>query len=290
MPPPPREEERIEIRRTGERNGRAYDEDIIIDRNEGGRSAPIPPNRRDDLYDSRPLPPPISGYDSPARRGPAVYRDPRDDRDVAEEADYYNQRALVRSYPGEGYHGATRDWAIVDVPPGTRRVRMDGAGGGAQEVTWQRYNGVRRSKFMPDGSDEGYGSEVGRPVAGAGGEIGRRYGGIRDPREGMWTEITKDLVVKEAIIEAGYEFEETDDFYYVIAFLRYVSQDLRHLSGGNIWGTFRGLTLFAGRCSPLGRLIRRHSACETQAHEGDGVGAARPTPAHRRLAKTTLGD
>ena len=81
---------------------------------------------------------------------------------------------------------------------------------------------------MPDGSDEGYGSEVGRPapLPAAGGEIGRRYAGVKDAREGMWTEITKDLVVKEAITEAGYEFEETDDFFYVIAYLKYVSSTL----------------------------------------------------------------
>lgn len=235
-PTPPREEEeRIEIRRRGERNGKAYDEDIIIDRNQS-RSAPPSRDRRDDDFDHPPY------YNSPAPlRRPAPpaerWRDPRDSRDLQEEAEHYNQRALERSYPGEGYHGSTVDWAIVDVPPGTRRVRMDGAGGGAQEITWQRYNGVRRSKFMPDGSDEGYGSEVGRPVpvpapapasalapaVAAGGEIGRRYAGAKDPREAMWTEITKDLVVKEAITEAGYEFEETDDFFYVIAYLKYVS-------------------------------------------------------------------
>ena len=82
------------------------------------------------------------------------------DEDVAEEAQYYNDIALERGYPGEAYRGATRDWGLVDVPPGTRKVRMDGAGGGAQEVSWQRYNGSRRSKFMPD-ADEGYGTASG---------------------------------------------------------------------------------------------------------------------------------
>lgn len=225
-PTPPREEdERIEIHRRGERNGRAYHEDIIIDRDQT-RSAPPIHDRREEEFHRH------SYYDDPGplRRPappPERWRDPRDSRDIQEEADYYNQRALERSYPGEGYHGSTRDWAIVDVPPGTRRVRMDGAGGGAQEITWQRYNGVRRSKFWPDGSDEGYGSEVGRPVPApaptAGGDIGRRYAGAHDAKEGLWTEITKDLVVKDAIKEAGYEFEETDDFFYIIAYLKYVS-------------------------------------------------------------------
>ena len=243
MPPPPRErsEERIEIRRTGERNGRPYDEDIIIDRTDGprGRRAPepeLPPTRgpyRDreeiDIREERGP----RGYqrdeiDIREERGPRGYR--REEIDIQEEADYYNQRAVERSRVGEGLNGATRDWEIVDVPPGTRRVKMDGAGGGSQEVTWQRYNGVRRSKFMPDGSasDEGYGSEVGRPIplpgVGAGaGAIGPRYGPRRKEGEGLWTEITKDLVVKEAITQAGYEFEETDDFYYVMSYLKYVS-------------------------------------------------------------------
>lgn len=42
-------------------------------------------------------------------------------------------------------------------------------------------------------------------------------------KDKMWTEVTKDLVIKEAIDEMGYEFEETDEFFYVIEYLRYVS-------------------------------------------------------------------
>lgn len=235
LPPPApaparaRSEERIQISRTQTRNGRTENEDIVIDRNDG-------PTRPQSVAPYGPPPPRDPYYDAPPRRDP--YRGY--ERNVQEEAEYYNARALDRAYIGEGYHGATRDWAIVDVPPGTNRVRMDGVGGASQEITWQRYNGVRRSKFMPEGSDEGYGSDVGRlpgalappvplpgalppPMPGSNGDIGRRFGRERDPREGLWTEITKDLVVKEAIQEMGYEFEETDDFYYIIAYLRYVS-------------------------------------------------------------------
>lgn len=214
-----RSEERIQISRTQTRNGRTENEDIIIDRAEGpARSVAHhspPPPIREPYYDPAPA------------RGRAY------DRDVQEEADYYNNKALERAYVGEAYHGATKDWALVDVPPGTNRVRMDGAGGGAQEITWQRFNGVRRSKFMPDGVEEGYGNEIGRPLPppipeprplpAQNGEIGRRYGREGNPTDGLWTEVTKDLVVKEAIQEMGYEFEETSDFYYIIAYLRYVS-------------------------------------------------------------------
>ena len=38
----------------------------------------------------------------------------------------------------------------------------------------------------------------------------------------MWTEITKDLVSEEAIKEAKYEYEDTEEFYYVMEYLRYV--------------------------------------------------------------------
>jgi hypothetical protein len=38
----------------------------------------------------------------------------------------------------------------------------------------------------------------------------------------MWTEISKDLVVKEAIQHMGYEYEDTPMFFYVMSYLRYV--------------------------------------------------------------------
>ncbi|RMZ78452.1 hypothetical protein DV737_g3860, partial [Chaetothyriales sp. CBS 132003] len=212
-----RSAERIAIHRSGEREGREYKEDIVIDRNDTRSRSPLPPLalRRDPYYDNL-----------PARAPPGPF-----DRDAEEEAAYYNDIAKQRGYIGEAYHGATRDWALVDVPPGTRRVRMDGAGGGEQEITWQRYNGVRRSKFYPDGApyDGGY-VDGARPApsAGAGG-LGVSWGKPRDPRDGLWTEITKDLVVKEAIKEMGYEYEETDDFYYVFKYLSY--EDMARLVG-----------------------------------------------------------
>lgn len=132
------------------------------------------------------------------------------DDDVQAEADFYNRKVAERAYIGEAYNGATKDWAIVDVPPGTTRVKMDGVGGGSQEVTWQRYNGVRRSKFISDDDvyDGGFGAPPSAPAR----------------KKDMWTEITKDLVIKEAIDTMGYEYDETDYFYYVQEYLRYVSQ------------------------------------------------------------------
>lgn len=52
---------------------------------------------------------------------------------------------------------------------------------------------------------------------------GRRFEAEKSKKDRMWTEITKDLVSEEAIKEVGYEFEETEEFYYVMEYLRYVS-------------------------------------------------------------------
>lgn len=277
-PSPPRarsrSEERIEIRRTGERNGEPYNEELIIDRQEGGRSrSPRPPPR--EYYDDYPHPPPRPG---PPPGPPAPYR-PGYDRNVQEEADYYNSIAMRRAYPGEAYNGATRDWNMVDVPPGTERVRMDGQGGGSQEITWSRYNGVRRSRFNPDSRGEGYYSgELDRPPA-AGGQIGGRYGRQRDPTDGLWTEITKDLVVKEAIEEMGYEYEETDDFYYIIEYLRYVC-----------WAPLlqNKANSYTGRCCSAGWPFRGHSQSAPETSSRNRLGEqSRSTTSPRAISPKT---
>ncbi|PLB45914.1 hypothetical protein P170DRAFT_439613 [Aspergillus steynii IBT 23096] len=67
------------------------------------------------------------------------------------------------------------------------------------------------------------------------GKIGRRYVGVKDRRDRLWTEITKDLVVKEAIERMGFEYEETVSSYYVFSYLQYddvsslveLSEDIR---------------------------------------------------------------
>ena len=57
-------------------------------------------------------------------------------------------------------------------------------------------------------------------------EIGRRFEAEKSKKDRMWTEITKDLVSVEAIKEKGYEYEETEKYYYVMEYLRYVCLQL----------------------------------------------------------------
>jgi len=82
------------------------------------------------------------------------------------------------------YDDRESELAIIDVPAGTRRVTVDM--GRDADINWRRDNGVRRSR--------GLGSE-------------------------LWTEITKDLVSREAIEYCGYQYEETEFFYYIFEYL-----------------------------------------------------------------------
>ncbi|PQE11804.1 conserved glutamic acid rich protein [Rutstroemia sp. NJR-2017a WRK4] len=58
----------------------------------------------------------------------------------------------------------------------------------------------------------------------------------RSVSSGIWTEITKDVVVRDAIEELGYYFEETEFFYFIIGCLQYedveelvaLSESIRH--------------------------------------------------------------
>ncbi|KAI7002422.1 hypothetical protein KC354_g7454 [Hortaea werneckii] len=287
-PPPPQEREEdleVAIHRQGIRNGRPYDENIDIDIDlHRNRSRSRGPSRAPSRAQGGEL---VRRPRSPSA-GPPVSRSQRYDDEVAAEADYYNRKVRERAYPGEAWDGATRDWGLVDVPPGTERVRMDGKGGGRQDIYWERYNGERKGKFYA--GDRVYESEFGNGLPASapppaplpppsrerqkGGndididinishEEGRRRQQERDrhhhhhpqhhdeiriserriqdethrgkTKDKMWTEITKDLVIREAVEEMGYEFEETEEFFYVIEYLKYedvlrlveISEDIR---------------------------------------------------------------
>jgi hypothetical protein len=50
----------------------------------------------------------------------------------------------------------------------------------------------------------------------------RRDNGVRRSRglgNELWTEITKDLITREAIEDCGYQYEETEFFYYIFEYL-----------------------------------------------------------------------
>ena len=104
------------------------------------------------------------------------------------------------------------DWAIVNTSAKPREVPREYQGKKLPQL------GDRRSKFiMSDETISDGDTDFDR------GKIGRRYVGVKDRRDRLWTEITKDLVVKEAIERMGFEYEETVSSYYVFSYLQYVS-------------------------------------------------------------------
>jgi len=85
---------------------------------------------------------------------------------------------------------------------------LGGIGGGSQGITWQRYDGVRHSKFIS--ADDEHITDI------------QTQGPVKPKKKDMWTEVTKDLVLREAIDGMGYRCEESEDFFYVMEYLRYV--------------------------------------------------------------------
>lgn len=214
-----------------------------------------PIHRHDDLSvhsDTRHLHVDIEAHRSRSRtRRAHSEAPPHHHHDYDDEAREITSRIDARGKMGEARNGITKEWTIVDVPPGTERVRMDGAGGASAEVTWQKYSGVRRSRFIPDREeatvvssstslserqDSRRGSKLSVAIYDKDSrdreveveKLTDRRLSIRAPpspapqRSEMWTEITKDLVIREAIEEMGYEYEETEYFFYVMTYLRYV--------------------------------------------------------------------
>jgi len=128
----------------------------------------------------------------------------------SQERTRYTRSEIDLSVGREGGGYLDDNLTVIDVPSGTRRVyvNMDKSSGRQDphvrevDVDWRRERGVRRSR--------GLGNE-------------------------LWTEITKDLVTREAIEDLGYPFEETEYFYYIfeymdrdqIAELRELTDDIR---------------------------------------------------------------
>ncbi|PYH98687.1 hypothetical protein BO71DRAFT_480189 [Aspergillus ellipticus CBS 707.79] len=213
MEPEPRHRDR------GRRSKSDQEEVLIVRREDKAIPPPVPlPGRRlspEPYRRERPIP-----VDSPKPRSmerekdmlTVVRRDGSreslEEEEIIEE-DFYGPRGHRPPFRKEVQTKEELD--IVRGPPrGKPPTRTEIV---TQEIKPPRYadresklviNDVRESDEEPDRQP---------------GKIGRRYVGIKDRRENLWTEITKDLVVKEALERSGYEYEETDSFYYIFSYL-----------------------------------------------------------------------
>lgn len=179
---------------------------------------------------------------------------------VDDEAREITSKIDSRGRMGESWGGATKDWTIVDVPPGTERVRMDGKGGGSTDTTWSKYSGVRRTQFIPERDGALVPVRAPEPapaplppnsgrdrlsvsVQSRNTDVDiertteRRLVSMPPPpqqpmpvtvstKTDMWTEITKDLVTREAIERLGYPYEESKWHFYIMDYLQFVSTSI----------------------------------------------------------------
>lgn len=146
----------------GEKHGRQYEEEIIIDK-EKERSP------------------------SPRRRPPIP--EPEDE--------------LIITRTKSGDHGVEREIKIQERDKEIRDLELE------REIVIRERERREEIDSFPDPKEEV--------------RVHKRYIDTRRKRHKLWTEISKDLVVRDALERAGYEFDETENFYYVFEYLRYVS-------------------------------------------------------------------
>jgi hypothetical protein len=115
---------------------------------------------------------------------------------------------------------STEDWAIVRTPSSKSKYSPEIESPFVdvrEELRHPRYRDRPAKVPVDDIREPRHKGDIPR------GKVGPRYIGVKNRRDRLWTEITKDLVVREAIERAGYEYEEYDSFYYIFSYLHPVS-------------------------------------------------------------------
>lgn len=122
---------------------------------------------------------------------------------VVEEA-RSTSRPRARSQ-ADDLHDTADEWSVVHAPSKDEAIEMSGA---------LNVIGIAPKGSMNEEVDRRAGSQV-----------------SKERHDERWTEITKDLVVREAIERLGYEFEETRSFYYIFSFMEPVSHFILSICG-----------------------------------------------------------
>lgn len=139
----------------------------------------------------------------------------RQRREIVEEdeIDMRETRSKPRSVMGDYKKERIDDWSVVHVPAKKEPLRMPGSLDFVEMVP--KAGSVKESVKEP--TEESDITEV---------EIeqrSRRATPENRQRRQRWTEISKELVVRDAIERYGYEFEEMTQFYYIFSHMEPVS-------------------------------------------------------------------
>lgn len=121
-----------------------------------------------------------------------------EEKELKEEIEVHEKRSVPRSITGLST-GTTDKWSATDTVSKIDAAEMSGA--------------LSVIEVAPKHAVE---EELERDI-----EVAQQV--EKEHRDERWTEINKELVVREAIERLGYEFEETRRHYYVFSFLEQVS-------------------------------------------------------------------
>lgn len=162
---------------------------------------------------AQPKPGPVGvGKDLALREHSRRRKDARDKQLDDLEVDLYSRRKPEKPIAEAVSRGPAGEVSVMG--SGAKAVP---AAKNAYEDMLPRERGGPKARYYPEEEEESEEESDGDD------DIPRRYVGMKNnQRDRLWTEITKDLVVREAIERAGYEYEETDQFYYVFSYLHYV--------------------------------------------------------------------
>ncbi|KAJ5672915.1 hypothetical protein N7507_002042 [Penicillium longicatenatum] len=205
----------IDVRHQTRRSGRQSEEDISfkhVHRDEEESVSPTSglsadfrnPWKRGERL-SRPGPRSLSLEDEPLVAESARSRSRRGiSRDIVEEEIKISEKMQAASLTGDIPRTSIDEWSVVHAPSKEETPEMTGALLDIVEVA------PKGASLVDSESEEEVEVEqhdrVGPKVH-------------KERRDERWTEITKDLVVREAIEQLGYEFEETRMFYYIFSYL-----------------------------------------------------------------------
>lgn len=128
-----------------------------------------------------------------------------EDYDEDEELESYERNSRTRSGVNNHPRDSTDEWSVVHAPSKEEGVEMSGA----LDVVEIAPKDASLTDSTSEGDDDEGTEESGR----AGTHLSK------ENKDERWTEITKDLVVREAIERIGYEFEETRVSYYIFSYL-----------------------------------------------------------------------
>lgn len=170
---------------------------------------------------AQPKPGPVGfGKDLALREHSRRRKDARDKQLDELEVDLYSRRKPEKPIAEAMSRGPAGEVSIMG--SGAKAVPAAKA---AYEDMLSRERGGPKARYYPE-------EEESEEESDGDDDIPRRYVGMKNnQRDRLWTEITKDLVVREAIERAGYEYEETDQFYYIFSYLHYVRPLISSLPG-----------------------------------------------------------